>query len=360
MEGEAPLNLYLTADRINIQTGGGLVTHHESQALKTMNTMEDTFVVSIDHDNPPSDPFAQDQQILERVKSITRYRPDAPKLAHCYAGTLTETVKYLKELGTKIVYTAAAHDIDESRKAHESLGVAYNYPHMTDPDLLAKYLGGYLVADCIVCPSTHSMSVMRKLGYKGMITLIPHGCDLPESYHPITNNAFVVGYLGAIGPDKGLQYLLQAWKELNLPNTVLVLGGSQSKTGWMNHLLTRYGGSNIMQLGWVDDLSFFYNNINLYIQPSVTEGFGIEVLEAMSYNRPVICSTGAGACDLVPSIFCYTYSDVERLKDQIKRVKDGTLFKMGNYWRDVAEGHIWDKIRARYQDLWRSILKRGK
>jgi len=40
-------------------------------------------------------------------------------------------------------------------------------------------------------------------------------------------------------------------------------------------------------LGFVENLVDFYKQISVYIQPSITEGFGITPLEAMAYGRPV-------------------------------------------------------------------------
>ena len=49
----------------------------------------------------------------------------------------------------------------------------------------------------------------------------------------------------------------------------------------------------------VDNVGKMYNSCSVYVQPSVTEGFGIPVLEAMAYARPVIVTEGAGVYELV-------------------------------------------------------------
>src|SRR5690606_22842703 len=132
---------------------------------------------------------------------------------HIYSGTFSSTVKALKERNAKVSYTAAAHDLKESKKEHDMWGVPFEYPHLIDPDLWSRYVAGYLNADLLICPSNHSAQVMKEFGYDRRIEVIPHGCNLPEVVKPLPSQ-FTLGYLGAIGPDKGLKYLIEAWKAL--------------------------------------------------------------------------------------------------------------------------------------------------
>lgn len=339
--------LYITADRIGTETGGGIVTHHELVALCQI---AETTVLDANWLCYPGDTVWQpDERALEWVK-----RGPEIKLAHFYSGTFTRTIEYLKSKGTKISYTAAAHNIDVSRKEHEKLGIPFQYPHLTDPDLWNRYVGGYRNADRIICPSTHSADCMRSYGCDS-VSVIPHGVHLPEATKPLPAT-FTVGYLGAIGPDKGIRYLLQAWKELNYADATLVITGGQSNTPWMHHLIKEFGGGNIQLRGWVKNVSDFYNSISLYAQPSISEGFGIEVLEAMAHGRPVICSKGAGAHDIC--LFQYTRpGDVEDLKLGIRHHRSLLdLNQTGIHNRQKAEQYTWDKIRECYIQEWRSML----
>lgn len=343
------MNIYLTADRIGTKTGGGIVTLNEYQALEQFGGKAlplDNAIVPV-----TDDPFENDRQFLKTLKEGLR---EAPQLAHIYAGCFSETVKYLKSLGTKVTYTAAAHDPKLSREEHEALGISFNYPHLTDPVLWQKYLEGYLGADLVICPSHLSVDLMRSFGCE-RISLVPHGVDLPKEIPPFPKQ-FRVGYFGAIGADKGVRYLLEAWKELAYPDATLVLGGRASMGALP--LVRRFGGGNIRILGEVNDLSEFYREISVYVQPSVTEGFGIEVLEAMAHGRPAIVSDGAGASDIV------TARDGGGLA-RIRNVDD--IVHMINFYRvhangaskkaaEVAMKYEWGKIRNRYVEAWGNVL----
>lgn len=371
------MNLYITADQIGVLTGGGQVTYYESEALKGLGPCE---VWGRDNLQPNlPEPWGYDAKAAEQLNG-----KEKPKLTHFYAGTFSNTVKRLKDAGLKVTYTAAAHDIAKSKAEHEKLGLEYCYPHMTDPELFARYVEGYKNADVLICPSNHSADVMRGFGCTNRIEVIPHGCHIPKCWNcdghkrvatgpnditdwdicttcngtgfaPIAPlpPRFTVGYLGAVGPDKGLVYLLGAWKKLAYKDATLVLAGRDSTSRFAQMLVQRYGGGNIEIRGWVNNLVDFYSSISLYVQPSVTEGFGMEVLEAMAYGRPTLCSTGAGAADVCPFD---TEPSVDAIANTIDRYRQNIDIRPGPiFWREEAEKYTWAKVQKRYQEVWRSL-----
>lgn len=341
------VNLYLTQDKIGTSTGGGAVTYHEYTALSTLG--ETRF---IDGSSVPfnGDPFASDDEFLKLVRPM-----GGVKRVHFYAGCFTNTVRFLKSQGAKVTYTAAAHDIGESRKEFEGLGIPFDFPHLTNSDLWAKYVGGYKDADVVVCPSTLSKKVMESYGCRNVV-VIPHGCEIPETVTP-QPKPLHVGYLGAVGPDKGLRYLFEAWKNLNLKDATLLVAGNNMDQALP--LWRRFGGGNVEFTGWVKDVSEFYNRITLLVQPSVSEGFGIEVLEAMAYARPVVCSMGAGAADAVVDGAGLTVPSRDPAKIaeaiEIYRVNPEKAVSDGAYARENAKAFRWESIREKYQSLWRSL-----
>lgn len=107
---------------------------------------------------------------------------------------------------------------------------------------------------------------------------------------------FTVVYAGYTTPLKGLQYLLDAWKELKLSNAELVLLG-----GWGDmpeELKERYdrliaADSTIKWIGNTSTPEQFYREADVFVFPSLTEGFGRVTLEAMACGVPVITTQNA-------------------------------------------------------------------
>lgn len=339
------MNLYITSDKVGSESGGGLVTHHESEALKEIGPTK-----VLDQRGPTSpDVFQADHELSFDIEN------EKPILAHFYSGTFSKTIGKLKSLGCKITYTAAAHNIELSKKEHRRLGLEFNYPHLVDPQLWRNYVRGYLDADVVICPSEHSTDCMRSYGCK-RIEIIPHGCEIPENVAAFPDK-FVVGYLGAVGPDKGLIYLLQAWKRLNYKDALLVFAGSQSISNFMVDLINKFGGGSICLSGWVNNVSDFYNSLSCLVQASVSEGFGLEILEAMAHGRIVIASEGAGASFLLPKEYIVKRADVDDLAERIDSIKkNGVQSSQATLLRDIAKQYTWDKIRASYVRLWRRLL----
>src|ERR1700722_11629580 len=108
------MNLYLTADRIGIETGGGKVTGKEFQAFQELGPTQ-----VIDRDTLESSANVNLQEPWKWDQLAYRLIRDDIKLAHIYSGTFSDTVCKLKKNGAKVVYTIAAHDRQKSREAHE-------------------------------------------------------------------------------------------------------------------------------------------------------------------------------------------------------------------------------------------------
>ncbi len=121
--------------------------------------------------------------------------------------------------------------------------------------------------------------------------------------------------VATLEPRKGIDLLLDAWGLLPLDLRrayPLVLTGSG---GWRNSaMVSRIEGfieeGTVRHLGWVssDVLPVLYSGAALFTYPSVYEGFGLPVLDAMSSGVPVICRAGTsmaefaeGACLLCES-----------------------------------------------------------
>jgi len=339
-------NLYITADAIGAPTGGGKVTYNEMVALAALGPTEAWQFSDLPR------PWEPDHAAAERLLALPGYRPER---AHFYSGTFSRTITILRERGTRVTYTCAAHDIDVSRAEHELAGAPFDYPHLTDPDQWRTYVRGYLQANHVICPSMYSAEIMRGYGCQ-RVTVIPHGFDPPISIAPPPVR-FCVGYLGQPGQDKGLRYLFEAWALFDRANAdardaLLVIAGrgTEHVLPWVRQSID---GGSIHVLGEVKEPRDLYDACCLYVQPSASEGFGCEVLEARAHGRPVIATTGTGARDFATEIV--PARDARELAHAIER--------WHRRWRRDPASLIeasdpsgirtvsWDQIRGRYTEL---------
>jgi glycosyltransferase involved in cell wall biosynthesis len=350
-------NLFGTADEIGTETGGGIVTGMESRALGALGHTDfiDARRLNAAAYRLPNSPYVQDYLMDALVLQLLNEKVD---LAHFYSGMFGKTIWRLKNAGVKVTQTIAAHDSQLSREEFQKLGISYDFPHLNERHLFLTYVEGQLLADKVICPSMASKRIVESYGVRDAL-VIPHGVVPPDAAMPMPTNTFHVGYLGQVGPDKGLIYLLEAWSKLNLVGNHLLLAGRD--VAQLAPLWNRMGGKGEVEfLGWVEFPLSLYGRCSVYVQPSVTEGFGIEVLEAMAHGRPVIVSEGAGAADVVREGidgFVVPRRNPDAIADCVLKLKNdpNLAVNMGLEARERAMQFTWDKILPQYQALWRSL-----
>jgi glycosyltransferase involved in cell wall biosynthesis len=258
----------------------------------------------------------------------------------------------------KVTQTIAAHDSNLSHEEFQKLGIPYAFPHLNERHLWLTYVEGQLMADKVICPSKASKRIVESYGVRDAV-VIPHGVVPPDGPIPMPNT-FHIGYLGQVGPDKGLIYLLEAWTKLNLTGHRLLIAGRDGP-----QLAPIWNGlghkGEVEFMGWVEKPSNLFSRCSVLVAPSVTEGFGICVLEAMAHGRPVIVSEGAGAADVVRNCtdgYVVPRRDPDAIADCIQILKNDPALaaSMGLNARERAMEYTWDKIIPQYQALWKELI----
>ena len=106
-------------------------------------------------------------------------------------------------------------------------------------------------------------------------------------------------HIGSFEKRKDLITLVKAFKLVDDPNLKLVLAGAQIINGnsevfdeIKTFIVQNKLESKVILAGYVskEEASVLYKNARIYIFPSLDEGFGIPILEALSFSLPVICS----------------------------------------------------------------------
>jgi len=180
-------------------------------------------------------------------------------------------------------------------------------------------------ADKIICVSEYTKNeVMRLLGVpeeKLIVSL--ESCD--ERFVQIEGERKkYVLFVGMLEPRKNVVRLIEACKSLPEPYKLLVAG----KKGWMcNEIFEKVktlGMENKVEfLGYVEDekLPKLYQEATVFVYPSLHEGFGIPVLEAMRCGCPVITSNVSSLPEVGGEAALYVKpKDVVELEGQILKV----------------------------------------
>lgn len=262
-------------------------------------------------------------------------------------------------------HIAAQYDILAEEAARWDLALPPG--SLPDPRFIAKHALEYAEADYIAIPSNFVRRTFVERGIpEEKLIVVPYGADLAK-FRPVPkeDNVFRVTHIGG-SIRKGTHYLLQALTELNLPNSEFVLIGPPDPV--VQSFLDAYPGRLVHLRGVPQtELYKYYSNSSVYVLPSVEDGFGMVVTEAMACQVPVICSTNAGACDLVRDGvdgFLVPPRDVTALKERLLALHsdEAARVEMGRVaWKRAAE-FTWERygreILARYQAAWEAKNRR--
>jgi glycosyltransferase involved in cell wall biosynthesis len=160
-------------------------------------------------------------------------------------------------------------------------------------------------ADLVLADSAHTRSDIVSLlgGQRGKVRVLLSGVD--PRFHPgfeVGDRAHLQAFygfgerpyvlsVGTLQPRKNYVRLIQAFTALDT-QTQLVIAGAP---GWLyDEILAEaeLHGERVRVVGFVDDadLPLAYRNAALFAMPSLYEGFGLPVLEAMACGVPVVCS----------------------------------------------------------------------
>lgn len=156
-------------------------------------------------------------------------------------------------------------------------------------------------ADLVLCPSEVTRRACETAGFAPeKVRVIPHGIDAtpaPEDDIERVKKTYslerpYVLWAGTVEPRKNLPRLLAAFRQLD-GDLDLVLAGPK---GWNEDLDELVGdlGGKVKWLGFVggSDLAALYAAARVFCFPSLLEGFGLPVLEAMAQGTPVVTSRG--------------------------------------------------------------------
>lgn len=189
---------------------------------------------------------------------------------------------------------------------------------------------------------------------------IPNGVNRPtvrpaniiKDKYGLEKDSYIL-FLGRLVPEKGIRYLLEAFRQVQTDKKLVIAGGSSDTESFANELKElAKNDDRILFTGFVqgEELDELYSNAYLYALPSDLEGMPLSLLEAMSYGDCCLVSDIEECVSVVEDqAFVFRKSDVKDLKDKlqlacedeekVQQYKDAAAdFVCGKYnWDDVVE-----------------------
>lgn len=162
---------------------------------------------------------------------------------------------------------------------------------------------------------------------------IPNGVNRPVIHEAeIIKNKFglekdtYILFLGRLVPEKGLRYLIQAFKQVKTDKKLVIAGGSSDTDEFAGELWEMAKDDDrIIFTGFVQgqELDELYSNAYVYTLPSDLEGMPLSLLEAMSYGNCCLVSDIDECASVVEDkALIFKKSDVNDLKEKLQLACD--------------------------------------
>jgi glycosyltransferase involved in cell wall biosynthesis len=283
-----------------------------------------------------------------------------------WSGSSLRALRRANRLGvTSVLVRGSSHILEQIellKQEYARYGLAFD----VHPALVDNQLAEYEEADYVQTNSTFARDTLIARGIDADRILTTNtGVDLQIFRSlPKNDDTFRVIYAGNLGIRKGSPYLLQAWRDLALPNAELWhLGGVSPE---MHPLLKDCGNQGIRLLGYqpVSELHRYYAQGSVFVFPSLEEGLAVVQAQAMACGLPLICTTHSGGADLLSGDgvegFVVPIRDAEALVEKIGFLYENpdVRAQMGDAARRrVSESFTWNDYGDRMVAIYRGLLE---
>lgn len=241
------------------------------------------------------------------------------------------------------------HGIDWQREKWKS-GFGSKFIHKGEKNAV-KY------ADEIIVLSKGVQDYFEKI-YGRKTVFIPNGVSNHIERKPqIIKNKFgldkdeYILFLGRLVPEKGIKYLIEAFKQVDTEKKLVIAGGSSDTSEFENEMKEiAKEDKRILFTGFVQgqELEELYSNAYVYALPSDLEGMPLSLLEAMSYGNCCLVSDIPECAEVVEDkALIFKKADVKDLQSKLQDACDHSE-KVDAHKKQAADficsKYNWDEI----------------
>lgn len=261
-----------------------------------------------------------------------------------------------KMFGKRVVVTV--HGIDCQREKWKS-GFGSKFIRQGEKNAV-KY------ADEIIVLSKGVQDYFKKV-YGRETNFIPNGVNRPKlraaeqisEKFGLSKDSYIL-FLGRLVPEKGIRYLIEAFKQVKTDKKLVIAGGSSDTDSFERELKDlAKNDERIIFTGFVQGslLDELYSNAYIYTLPSDLEGMPLSLLEAMSYGNCCLLSDIPECTEVVEDkALIFKKSDVsdlwEKLQDACNHPEN--VMELKKEAADfICKKYDWDDVVEKTRELYR-------
>jgi glycosyltransferase involved in cell wall biosynthesis len=240
-------------------------------------------------------------------------------------------------------------------------------PNHTTTDYISYRMERYAArrADRVIAVSEENrVDVVEQYGIPGeRMRVIPNGIR-PERFHEARPQGPTVLFVGRLHQRKGVDVLLRSMPAVRerVPEARLLIAGTGERERDLKALKAELDlGEAVEFLGFVpdEDLPDLYASATVFAMPSLYEGFGIVMIEAMASSVPVVAFATGGAPEVIEDGVNGHLADPDTLADKLVRVLQdpADAAAMGRRGRELVEDrYSWRAVAKRTREVYGEVL----
>ncbi|NYG54704.1 glycosyltransferase [Nocardioides perillae] len=191
-----------------------------------------------------------------------------------------------------------AHDRELS-----GLEVGLEPEELLDETDVQRERGNLEAAHSIICASSFVAKGLSASGVpSGRVHVAPYGADRANTYRgagtparSATNRPLQLLWVGQLAYRKGPHWLVKAMREFSSKEVVLTMVTRSAVPTWLAPLPENV---RIINNASAEDLRGYYATTDLFVMPSIIEGFGLVYSEALAHGVPIVATANSGAPDV--------------------------------------------------------------
>lgn len=204
--------------------------------------------------------------------------------------------------------------------------------------------------------------------YNRDTNFIPNGVNKPiirdtniiKEKYGLSQKSYIL-FLARIVPEKGLHYLINAYKNINTDKKLVIAGGASHTNEYLSKIKKMVKDDNrIIMTGFVQgkELDELYSNCYLYCLPSDVEGMPLSLLEAMSYGCTCLVSDIKENINVVKEYgFSFKKGNIESLENNLKKILNHNFERKNEIANYVLNTYTWKENVYKTLELYKKVNK---
>jgi len=224
-------------------------------------------------------------------------------------------------------------------------------------------------ADKIITVSEYSKKeIVERIGINtDKIKVIHNGVDHNRFYpkEKEKKEFFEIGFIGGLTKQKNPLTLIKAFSKIkNKKKIKLLIGGKGKELKTLKSFVKKNKIKNVEILGFISEqkLPDFYRNLDLFVYPSLYEGFGLPVLEAMACGCPVITSNNSSLPEISGNAgILVDPTNVGDIQRKIEEVIKNRPFQKDLKKKSIeqAKKFSWENCAMKTLKIYKELVKDG-